>query len=574
MKQGDALSCVLFIMCMEPLISNIENNGDIEPIASVTLNASLPKAYTYADDLNCTIKRTDQGLQSIFDEYSRLTKMAGLELNADKTEIMRFASELRGKNFEARLYVVRYLGKNYEILTVKETKINGILFQQDEMEMRNQNVAQIKKKIESQMSKWSKRSLTTLGKILIVKTFGISQVIFLLQSMMLEKKHFKLLNEILYKFIWNRHFHAAKAPERVKREIINTKLNLGGYGMLDIEELDKGLKLRALGRLFVTDHPALKLIKNKLDLSDFFFPKINANIDSFVAVGIELLKEDRQNLWSDVKLSSDRILLAALRGSKICNLVKREYINNLAVFMLNRAGRVKVENLGLGDLAHIGDLLVRRELRALLSKAIAIRLPDLGEEGRHLYRYKGKWVNLGKLTSKEIRESRNKDVPICVFKCGLILSPNETGPWLENLKPLQSTGHKNALLRFVHGEIYSKTRLFRFGMNDSPNCEHCNELETINHKIFECRFAQNLWTEMNLLTGNGAANVDVNLVTGAFEGCTKVEMALHAELISRLIGNLATSQLNPNTFIRLIVKSLWRKTKGDIRQELGNLMVP
>ena len=40
-KQGDALSCIIFIMCMEPLLRNIEANADIEPIESRTFNQPL-----------------------------------------------------------------------------------------------------------------------------------------------------------------------------------------------------------------------------------------------------------------------------------------------------------------------------------------------------------------------------------------------------------------------------------------------------------------------------------------------------------------------------------------------------
>ena len=573
-KQGDALSCILFIMCMEPLILNIEVNPSIEALSSVNLGASLPKAYTYADDLNCAIRRTNQGLQAIFDEYSRLTKHAGLELNADKTEIMRFASELRGTNFVEQRFNVNYLGKNYGVETVKETKINGILFQQDETAMRTRNVEQVRKKIESQLSKWSKRGLTTLGKILIVKTFGISQIIYLLQSMTLEKSDFKLLNEILYKFIWNKHFRAAKAPERVKREIINLKLSLGGYGMLDVEALDKGLKLRALGRLFVTEHPALKLVKNKIDFGDFFFPKLNKKIDKFVSAGLGLLSEDRQSQWDNVRLTSDLKLLSALRECKTANLVRPEYVNNLAIYMMNRAGRAKVGDLNQGDLAHIGPLLTKRDLGPLIERARALRLPAPPDENKYLYYYRDKWVQLSKLTSKEIRENRNKDCPLDIYKCGLILGPNEVGMWLSNLKGLESTGHKNAVLRLAHGDIYSKSRLFRFGMVDSPMCEQCNELETINHKIFECRFAKALWTELDHVTGHRPREIDINYVMGAFEGCTKAEMVVHAELITRLTRNLDTGQLNRNAFIRTMIKSLVKKVKGALKQELENLLRP
>ena len=55
-----------------------------------------------------------------------------------------------------------------------------------------------------------------------------------MQSMALENVHIKVIKSFLYKFIWNRHYLAAKAPERVKREVVNMPIKLGGFGMLDI----------------------------------------------------------------------------------------------------------------------------------------------------------------------------------------------------------------------------------------------------------------------------------------------------------------------------------------------------
>ena len=141
-KQGDALSCILFIMCMEPLIRNIEENERIEHVQTVKLG-DLPKAYSYADDLSCVIKNSVECLQGVFEEYSRLTKLAGLELNADKTELMKFSSRARGMPPQAETIEIRYLGKIFRIETVQETKINGILFQQDEDRMRLRNVEQV-----------------------------------------------------------------------------------------------------------------------------------------------------------------------------------------------------------------------------------------------------------------------------------------------------------------------------------------------------------------------------------------------------------------------------------------------
>ena len=53
--------------------------------------------------------------------------------------------------------------------------------------------------------------------------------------------------------------------------------------MLDIMDLDSGLKLRALGRILTTDHPLLKLLRNKINLREFFFPCFDKTLDKFVA---------------------------------------------------------------------------------------------------------------------------------------------------------------------------------------------------------------------------------------------------------------------------------------------------
>ena len=91
-KQGDALSCILFILCMEPLIRNINNDEKIRSI-----NENIPKVVAYADDITCMIKPTNESLRRIFTQYERLTNISGLKLNADKTEIIKGERFIRGE---------------------------------------------------------------------------------------------------------------------------------------------------------------------------------------------------------------------------------------------------------------------------------------------------------------------------------------------------------------------------------------------------------------------------------------------------------------------------------------------
>ena len=89
--------------------------------------------------------------------------------------------------------------------------------------------------------------------------------------------------------------------------------------MLDVIELDKGLKLKSIARLFDTEHPFQKLIRNKTDLSDFFFPKSLHNVDELSIEGIKLLKSIRYNLTLDPSLFSNRKLVMVIQNIKITN---------------------------------------------------------------------------------------------------------------------------------------------------------------------------------------------------------------------------------------------------------------
>jgi len=77
---------------MDSLIRNIENNPRMQPIWSPELETNLPKVAAYADDVGGLIRNNQDSLKNLFDEYERLSSLSGLELNADKTELLRIKS--------------------------------------------------------------------------------------------------------------------------------------------------------------------------------------------------------------------------------------------------------------------------------------------------------------------------------------------------------------------------------------------------------------------------------------------------------------------------------------------------
>ena len=70
-KQGDALSCSLFVLAVDPLLRNIEANSDISGIKFEKGNDKcVVKTLAYADDV--AVATSLDSLQSVFLEYERL----------------------------------------------------------------------------------------------------------------------------------------------------------------------------------------------------------------------------------------------------------------------------------------------------------------------------------------------------------------------------------------------------------------------------------------------------------------------------------------------------------------------
>ena len=571
-KQGDSLSCILFIICMEPLLRNIECNVDIAPITSEALG-NLPKVYAYADDVNGTINDTPAGVQAVFSEYEKLTKRSGLWLNADKTEVMRL-----GIN-EPKTFNVMYMGQQFEIRTKNKIKINGVLLQRDERALVEENVRTAMTKMDKFFRAWSRRNLSTLGRIVITKTFGISQLIFLMQSLELKSEHFKAINALLYKYIWNRHYLAAKAPERIKREIMTKPINKGGYGMLDIVALDDSLKLKALGRLATSSHPFLMLLKDKCNFEDFFQPSCPNRLESVLNKGIELLKLDRDKLWDNKFLKNSTSLLQEIKTMSIGKVVNQQGRLSIPFFLIRRRGVTRIADLTPRDLNELERYIENRKLPLIRQ---ARMLPPLNNvtDIKMSIAIKGVFKELGRCTSKEIRESRMSLDPILEYKLGVTLTSAEAASWGYKLSKLTSIRHRVTLLRVAHGEFYTKDKLHRYNLTDDNSCPRCGEVETLVHKFVECEYIARIWQYASLTSNypsasNGHRQVTYKSILGGHVESTMTVLTLNAEILLK-ISYLKDEQnylVHPKTFVKNCLKAIERnERKTKIKEEIKALL--
>ena len=462
------------------------------------------------------------------------------------------------------------MGNSYNLQTKSKIKINGIVFQQNAKMMIDDNVTEAVTKIERVLKSWSMRNFTTLGKILLVKTFGFSQVVYTLQSLVLEEEHYKKLNHVFYKFIWNRHFLAAKAPERVSRAIVTTPIANGGYGMLDLEKLDLGIKIKAMGKLMSSTHPFLIKIKDNSDLNNYFFPKSLLTCDRYTIAGLEALSSFRLNA---LKINQDNRtpdLIKSLRNIKLADIVSRAGRNSINYFTLRAGGKNIIKDLNEQELGSLG-YFIDSDLMPRLRQCLRIRLDGIPVEMNQKVEIRNQLVDLRNISGNTIRANLAADAQIQVFKVGVTMTAKESKSWFNNLKKVLSTRHKNTLLRIMHAEVYTKQRLHRFGLTENPNCPRCGELEDLHHKILNCQYAQLIWKEVIKMSRKlsptpgtrgtpGLPNPDrieikdILSVSNPFP----TVLAVHAETFQRLLALKDDAQylIRPIIFAKGIIRHL------------------
>jgi hypothetical protein len=203
-KQGDAFSCALFIICIDPLLRNIEANKKIQAIKVVTSLSHKninPKTGAFADDVGTLVKANTSSLNEVFVEYRKFSEVSGIELNETKTEIL-----MLGKRdpFVTQTVVISNGINIFEVKTLEAIKICGITFSNNCDLAYEHNILDKINKLESKLLAWQFRGLSLGGKILIAKTFGVSQLIYSLQGCKIKEQDIKKIESFLFGVLWTK----------------------------------------------------------------------------------------------------------------------------------------------------------------------------------------------------------------------------------------------------------------------------------------------------------------------------------------------------------------------------------
>ena len=228
-RQGCPISPQLFLLAVEILAQKIVQDSNICGL-NPHGGSQSKKIGQFADDVTLCLKHLND-LRICNSHLNGFSKFSDLFLNLNKS----YALSTNGMAVDTGGIPIKF---------TDTIKILGMYYSNkcpaDEIE---KNWTPRINKIVSIFNRWSKRNLSLIGKIHIVKTFGLSQLVFIMKSIAIPRKVLEDVNTLFFKFVWKKQLDNKKAFEKIKRNVLcNDYLN-GGLRMIDIRHFQDSILL-------------------------------------------------------------------------------------------------------------------------------------------------------------------------------------------------------------------------------------------------------------------------------------------------------------------------------------------
>ena len=237
-RQGDSLSPLLYILCVEVLACKVKECPEIEGFLLPGARGCQYKVGLYADDTTSFVK-TFPSLVKLFDVIRIYEQGSGAKLNVSKTEAM-WLGAWRSRTDQP-------LGLTW----VTKMKILGVVFGH----VSDQDNWQPKlTKLEKHLNLWKSRSLSLVGKSLIVNTLGISKLTYLASVLTVPKWVINKVNQLVWPFLWGSKI------ETVSQSCYQP-LAKGGLNIVDFSVKTEALKLASAISIINSESKAFFMFK-------------------------------------------------------------------------------------------------------------------------------------------------------------------------------------------------------------------------------------------------------------------------------------------------------------------------
>ena len=500
-RQGCPFSCVAFILGVEVLALKIRQSPNIKGIRIPTPGGNITvKIQLYADD-NTLFPRDKEDIVCMMRLVTTFSVFSGLYLNFDKTEAMWIGSSRTSVDKIDR--IKWHLGKSM-------IKILGIYFSNYD---RASNLEiNWSGKIDNMIRTircWEKRNLSIMGKVIIVKTFLISQFNYVMQALILPEHVLKMINTTIFRFLWKKQYSNRRAFEKVKRDVLCLDYKKGGLKMINIFDMQssfvvKWFKLIYMKRSALFSQIPLSLLE--ILGTDFSVLKSSVTSKEFKGLGLISSQFWRQALkiWLDYNLSDEQ---------PDRNFYDQPIWNNT---LIRYKHDVLYWNNWCSQFTHVNDLFLDDKfmtldyVQSVLGKNATVYFQYYALFNALPLSWKtpqvDDWVineptfcneKLSQLCTKSIRSNlvkKREKAPHSVVFWRRKFPDIDIMPYFKILyESTRETRLKTLQWKLLHNIYPTNILLYKMGKVDSSNCNYCAVRDYVEHFFCECIVVRQIW---------------------------------------------------------------------------------
>ena len=492
-KQGCPIAPLLFVLGAEILAQNIIQDDTIKGINTPGSNLQI-KIMQFADDTSFFCKSLID-IREILSRLKLFSRFSGLIINKNKCSILSMGNNNHYDNVLEGIEVI------------ERVKIVGIVFERGKAANEiKQNWEGRIEKIKNIIKSWMKRKLTIIGKIQVVKTFLLSQFIYVLQSISLREDILNEINTLLFRFIWKKDSINKKAWERVKRKVICNTKEKGGLEMVNIHDFQTSFLIDWACRLIQDEFEEWKIIP-----FTFFKPVGGLSIFKSKIKFEEIKGVDniQSSFWKSVLRAwiENNQPDYDIKPSDTINNNEQIKVQNSVLFIENT---IKNNILFIEDVYNNGQFI---EFQAYENK--------VGKNCTNMIDYLALKMGILKVKDKIINEETNKilfrkieikkinrkkiyqlirEEEICYCEN---MWYNRTGQklhkdtWKNLFKYHKETKLIEIQWKILHNIFPTNILLNRIGIKDTEKCEFCNEKDFVEHMFVNCKRIDRLWENIS-----------------------------------------------------------------------------
>ena len=502
-RQGCPLSPYLFVLSVEILSNKIRQDPSIK---GIKIFGNEIKVSQFADDINlfcADLTSVENALRTVGD----FGVLAGLNLNIKKSKGIWLGKWEKNKLNPLQLKWLR-----------TPVRILGIHVSYDEKGNIEWNFNLKLRKLQTKLDMWRVRDLTLFGRVMILKSLGLSQLIYSSSILNIPEGFANLVKTKLFKFLWK------NKRDKIKRSGLYQDLEKGGLRMIDIEIMFKALKLAWIPRLLspgrqnwrtVPDYCLDKLGGLNFLLRCNYNPKHLNTLPSFYQ-SILMYFNELRNLYvfdqaQDLILFNNKEKL--IEGKP---LFLRDWFNKgiLSIQdLLDDAGNILSYQEFNNKYSCKSNFLQYYQVISAIPKDLLNKAKLSDPIKKELYSTEDFTIQLNESTQLVLNKAKTSDF----YKLLNVKThtAEHTGPrrWNENLSMhmnedswrkafislknlCKETKLREFQFKLIHRIIVTKKELCRFGIKPDDDCLYCGEKDSVDHSFKDCRFVISFETEV------------------------------------------------------------------------------